>query len=290
MPLDLAADAAAALEYARQIGFVMNADLFLLLHVAKESVRLAAQPHTAMITARAGDPAQEIVRYADEIAADLIVMPDRRYGVVRQLLFGSTTMDVIRRTRRPVWVASRRSLKRPVPFSCRRIVCGIDIDAEALTVLKCASDLAATWNAHVMVVHASPEVSDATSICYGLGETGSTALPPQIALRRLLKRAIPTNVSFALEVSTGDAAEVLRKAARYYSADLVVIGRGIHTSAWQFGANIGNIISRVQCPVLTCDGRRSEIDVELALFGDCCLFSDSSCVHEAARSLEQPAN
>ena len=223
---------------------------------------------------RAGNPPKEIVQYAEEVNADVVVMPSRRHGIVRQLLFGSTTMDVIRSTRRSVWIVSRRSLKRPVYYSCRRIVCGIDIGKEALTVLKCASDLAATWKADVIAVHANPDISDMTLMDYGLMEADRTALP-RIALRRLLERAQSREVPFALEVTTGDVAEALCKAARQYSADLVMIGRGIHTGRWDLGANIVDIISRVQCPVLTCDGRRSGTDLEFALFGDCCLLSGS---------------
>jgi nucleotide-binding universal stress UspA family protein len=266
MPVDRLTDAAAAAEYARQIGFVMNADLFLL-HVANESTGPVANPHKIAITVRAGDAAEEIVRYADEIDANLIVMPARRYGIVRQLLSGSTTMDVIQRTRRSVWIASKQSLKPPVCFSCRRILCGIDLDIEAATVLKCASDLATTWNAEAIVVHANLGMSGATSMGYHLSETDGRAALPQIALRRMLVRAIPRDVQFTLEVTVGDVASVLRKAARKHCADLVVIGRGIHTTRWQFGANIGNVISRVPCPVLTCDGRQPEADLERVLFG-----------------------
>ena len=49
-----------------------------------------------------GKPAERIVSYADEVDADLIIMLSRRYGTLRQLIFGSTTMDVVRLTSRSV--------------------------------------------------------------------------------------------------------------------------------------------------------------------------------------------
>ncbi len=253
MPIDHTTDAVAASEYSRQIGFVMNADLFVL-NVSNVSARPDIQPHSVPMTVRAGDPALEIVRYADEIDAGLLVMPARRYGIIKQLLLGSTTMDVIRRTRRSVWITSKRSLKRPICFVCRRIVCGINLGKETATVLKYASDLAATWNAEMIVVHASPWLSGGT-LDYQLLNTDETVLLPQIALRRMLERDIGSDVSSALEVTTGDVADVLRNAALKHCADLLVIGRGTHTTPWQFGTNIGKIISRVPCPVLTYDGR-----------------------------------
>jgi nucleotide-binding universal stress UspA family protein len=275
MPFDHVTDVTAASAYVRQIGFVMNADVFLLHVTTDPSAPVLVRPNSEVITVRAGNPANEIVQYAEEVNADLIVMPSRRHGIVRQLLFGSTTMDVIRNTGRSVWIASSRSLKPPVCFSCQRIICAIDTGKEASTVLKCASDLAVTWNADLVVVDASDRIAEATSIGYGRPETNGTALLPQIVICRLIERALPKEVPVAVEVTTGDVAEVLRKVAREKRADLVVIGRGIHTAPLQFGANIVDIISRIQCPVLTCDGRRSGMDVELALFGSRCLLSDT---------------
>jgi hypothetical protein len=70
MPFAHATDAASASEYARQIGFVLNGDV-CLLHVITDgpSVRLRIQPNSKVSTVRAGNPANEIVQYADEINA-----------------------------------------------------------------------------------------------------------------------------------------------------------------------------------------------------------------------------
>jgi nucleotide-binding universal stress UspA family protein len=51
-----------------------------------------------------GDPADEIVAYADSLAADLIVIGSRGLGTVGRMILGSVSRAVLRETRRPVLV------------------------------------------------------------------------------------------------------------------------------------------------------------------------------------------
>ena len=51
-----------------------------------------------------GDPAKQIVGYADSIDADLIVVGSHGHGTVSGALLGSVSRGVLRRTRRPVLV------------------------------------------------------------------------------------------------------------------------------------------------------------------------------------------
>lgn len=64
-----------------------------------------------------GDPADEIVAYADSVDADLIVVGSRGHGRIANTLLGSVSRGVLRESRRPVLVVRAA----PVP-------------AEALTV------------------------------------------------------------------------------------------------------------------------------------------------------------
>jgi nucleotide-binding universal stress UspA family protein len=51
-----------------------------------------------------GDPAKQIVGYADSIDADLIVVGSHGHGTVSGALLGSVSRGVLRRTHRPVLV------------------------------------------------------------------------------------------------------------------------------------------------------------------------------------------
>ena len=57
--------------------------------------------HTKLLT---GDPAKEIVGYADSHDADLIVIGSHGHGAVSGALLGSVSRGVLRRTTRPVLV------------------------------------------------------------------------------------------------------------------------------------------------------------------------------------------
>jgi nucleotide-binding universal stress UspA family protein len=51
-----------------------------------------------------GNPADEIVAYADSIDADLVVIGSRRRGALASALLGSVSREVLRESRRPVLV------------------------------------------------------------------------------------------------------------------------------------------------------------------------------------------
>jgi len=254
-------DPEVSIRYANQLASATNAELHLL-HVARESVfadyrfdwpTQAERPTVAggsrlILT---GSPAQTIVDYADHLGADLIMMPTRGYGTMRQLLFGSTTMDVLRRTTLPVWVVKRRLVMANDTLSRRRIVCGIDLGKEGQAVLNYAGRTAAAWNADLVIVHAVPEMSDAMLMLYGLDETGEIELRPDAARRKITSMAAHIRVPFEVDVSIADPADYLRRAAKAHHAALVIVGRGRHTNEWSIGTNIGRIIARSHSPVIT---------------------------------------
>ena len=61
----------------------------------------------------AGDPAHEIVAYADEIDADLIVVGSRGLGTISSALLGSVSHKLLHAAKRPVMVV--REVAQPVP-------------------------------------------------------------------------------------------------------------------------------------------------------------------------------
>ena len=56
------------------------------------------------ITIRTGEPVKQIVQFADECDAGLIVIPSHSRGMLTEMLLGSTTYSVVRQARRPVLV------------------------------------------------------------------------------------------------------------------------------------------------------------------------------------------
>jgi nucleotide-binding universal stress UspA family protein len=64
-----------------------------------------------------GDPADEIVAYADLIDADLIVVGSRGHGALASALLGSVSRGILREARRPVLVVRGTSVREPVAAS-----------------------------------------------------------------------------------------------------------------------------------------------------------------------------
>ena len=56
------------------------------------------------ITIREGDPVKQIVQFAEECDAGLIVLPSHGRGMLTEMLLGSTTYSVVRRAHCPVLV------------------------------------------------------------------------------------------------------------------------------------------------------------------------------------------
>ncbi len=86
----------------------------------EEAGRLAAE-HRVKITSEvlAGDPADEIVTYADNHDVDMIVVGSRGRGTVASTLLGSVSRAVLRDARRPVLVVRGATLQSRIPAKAR---------------------------------------------------------------------------------------------------------------------------------------------------------------------------
>lgn len=62
---------------------------------------------------RAGDPAEEILRTADEIGADMIVLGGRKRSPLGSLVFGSVSQAVILDSNRPVTITGAETKQDP---------------------------------------------------------------------------------------------------------------------------------------------------------------------------------
>jgi nucleotide-binding universal stress UspA family protein len=77
-----------------------------------EAAKLAAEHGVEIfVEVLAGNPADEIVAYADSMDANLIVVGSRGRGAVASALLGSVSRDVLRESRRPVLVVHAAPLR-----------------------------------------------------------------------------------------------------------------------------------------------------------------------------------
>lgn len=84
----------------------LPSEIRLSTPAALDEAALLAADHGIDVTTEvlAGNPADEIVAYADSIDADMIVIGSRGRGAIAGALLGSVSRDVLRESRRPVIV------------------------------------------------------------------------------------------------------------------------------------------------------------------------------------------
>jgi nucleotide-binding universal stress UspA family protein len=125
VPIDMSAYSLVGVQYAQEIAVLFNAEIIVLLvddhpsksHLAanKEARRASCVKsiqhllidhdlvqHSMKIEIREGSPASEIIRAADSLGADLIVMSTHGRSGLRQILMGSVAEKVVRMARVPV--------------------------------------------------------------------------------------------------------------------------------------------------------------------------------------------
>ncbi len=114
-----------------------------LLDEAREELRsLLAELHdglggSANLHLGIGNVVNEITRQADALDADLLVLGAHGSSLVRDLIVGSTTERVLRRTGRPLLV-----VRRPAPRGYRQVLIPVDFSARSLKAIEVARRLA----------------------------------------------------------------------------------------------------------------------------------------------------
>lgn len=197
-----------------------------------------------------GDPAREIVNFAHESSADLVVMPSHGYGPFRRFILGSVTAKVLHDADCPVWTGVHmEEAPQADSIAFRNAVVGLDLDAQAAKTLTWATRFAESAGAHLTIVHATPSIEGRVGEYFDpqWRESFASEAGERIAE---IQRAAGTEHEVVLE--PGDAPAVVCGVARSLRCDVMIIGRG--SAAGVFGrlrANAYSIIRQSPCPVVS---------------------------------------
>jgi nucleotide-binding universal stress UspA family protein len=193
-----------------------------------------------------GDPARQIVEYAHQEKADLIVMPTHGYGPFRQFILGSITAKVLHDADIPVWTGvhlEEAPQVGPKPFL--NIVCAVDLGPQSCKTLEWATAMQKEFGSHLTVVHTMP--------CSPATGQDHRAREMEMAVRDDLTRLQQRwGTEAEVVVEPGDAPKVVCEMAEKRHAGLLVIGRG--SAAGVFGrlrTNAYAIIRQSPCPVVS---------------------------------------
>jgi nucleotide-binding universal stress UspA family protein len=176
---------------------------------------------------RWGHPIEEILRVANQMKADLIVMAAKGHSNLRLVLLGSVTQGVAQHATRPLLIA------RPGTEAVRKVLLGYHGSAAAKKALAHLNRLALPADAEIVVVTAVEPFTlpegmppgyrqQALAEAHRINERRHKAAGR--ALAELAARIKATGRAVSTEVTSGPAAQVLDQAARVHRADLIVVG------------------------------------------------------------------
>jgi nucleotide-binding universal stress UspA family protein len=197
-----------------------------------------------------GDPARQIVNYADEHKADLIMMPTHGHGPFRALLLGSVTAKVLHDTHCLVWTGIHaEEMTAHSPDRWKRVLCAVDTDERCESLLQWASQFAQQQKLDLQLVHA---VAGADGMWTEQSDPSMYEFLFHAARERLAKLQTEAGTDLDIRLMGGSVGSAVREAAVDYDADLIVIGRGtIQSSLGRLKNNASAIIHAAPCPVIS---------------------------------------
>jgi nucleotide-binding universal stress UspA family protein len=203
-----------------------------------------------------GSVSREVVRRANTLPADLIVMGTHGRSGFDRLMLGSTTESLLRKAPCPVLTVPAHApdvSSVSAPFT--RVLCAVDFSPESLRALALAESLASEAAARLSVMHVLEPVSVFEPVVAGGQEPAVNAEVRRGARHRLEELISRDTRAFAdvaeLVVSGKPYREILREAADQGS-DLIVIGaHGGRLGLPAFGSTTNHLVREATCPVLT---------------------------------------
>jgi len=237
-----------------------------LQRVRAEAARLltdAAAGLGADVVVRVGRPADEILKAAAGLPADLIVMGTHGVSGFERLVLGSVTEKVLRQATCPVLtVPPQAQTTARLPF--HRVLCALDFSPWSDAALELASSLAEESGAALDLVHViewpwteppppalaelPPPQADALREFRRYLVSGASA-----RLESLVSTAVCNRCPVTIHVAHGKPYAQLLHVAGDIAADLIVLG--VHgRSALDltvFGSTTNHVVRQATCPVLT---------------------------------------
>jgi nucleotide-binding universal stress UspA family protein len=206
---------------------------------------------------RSGSPAVEILRYAVETEADLLVLGTHGRTGFERFMVGSVTEKVLRKAPCPVLSVPPHCEDQPERPVFGRILCGADFSEPSDHAAGYALSLAQEANGRLTLVHVVDWMPDKNFAKYPEFDPAAYRETITREARRQLEALVPEEARNWCEpdvrISCGKPyREILRIAAEERS-DLIVLGahgRG-PIDRMLFGSTAQHVVRQALCPVLT---------------------------------------
>jgi nucleotide-binding universal stress UspA family protein len=196
-----------------------------------------------------GIASQQIVDYAHEDHADLIMMPTSGYGPFRRLLIGSVTAKVLHDAHCPVWTGVHaEQLTAHSADRWKRMLCAVDTNERDVGVLHWAAEFASEQAVELRLVHAVLGADPATKE----SDPAMHEFLFNIARERIDKLQAAAGTKFEVCLLGGNIGRAVHQAASGHDSDLIVIGRGVmQKPLGRLRSSTYSIIREAPCPVMS---------------------------------------
>lgn len=216
-----------------------------------------ADPNCVDVVVVEGSTVREILRQAEQMPADLLVMGTHGRSGFEALFLGSMTEKVLRSTRVPVLTVPP-AVERVESVTYQTILCPIEFSDPSIRALEYALTLAEETGARLILLHVIELAIDAAQ----LRELSHFTVPEyqrhlEEDARARLRSAVPDEARVWCtpeeRVMTGKAHRVILDLAEQERAEVIVMG--VHgKGAFKrrlFGSTTHHVIGEARCPVLT---------------------------------------
>jgi|SoiMethySBSTD1v2_1073268.scaffolds.fasta_scaffold00895_14 nucleotide-binding universal stress UspA family protein len=206
-----------------------------------------------------GSVSGEIVRFANELPADLLVMGTHGRSGFDRLMLGSVTEKVLRKVSCPVLtVPAHAPDDIPAPIF-RRVLCAVDFSPPSLVALALAQSIAGEAAANLCVMHVLEPVSVFDPVVAVGSESAVTVDDARREARDRLDRLVRDDTRAFTDVqevvASGKAYREILRAASEQRSDLIVLGaHGTRLGLPAFGSTTNQVVRQATCPVLTVRG------------------------------------
>ena len=201
-----------------------------------------------------GDAATEIVRHADELHADLIVMGTHGRSGFDRFTLGSVTEKVLRRAACPVLTLPPEAARTTNAVQYQRILCPTDFSDSSDHALDFAIALALKSHATVTALHVIETIDGGEKLPTYIVELRRRQCDAEREfLHDLVSARGPHGGDIAEAVVLGKPQREILRIAAEQDVDLIVMGvrgRG-PVDLTLFGSTTNQVVRRARCPVVT---------------------------------------
>ena len=237
-------------------------------YLADQRRRLVAAGIDAAIAVTAGDPAPEIIRYAERTGVDLIALSTHGRSGVQAWTHGSVADEVLHTARTPLLLVRPGDRWAAAPRGIERVIVPLDGSWEAETALGVAELVAAPGGVPLVLLRCVEPLSlgfvaDPSGIPYVGMQAIITVLVQEARdyLEDVATRLRARGMTVSTEVSVGATAPGIAAYARC-TPDSVVVLASHARAGWRrvlLGSVARRIAQMVPTPVIVCPLPRTEV-------------------------------